>query len=852
MAAIVINVAGSYDDKAIRKAQASLGKLSGAAGSTNAKFKTAMKGVGIASAVGAGAVAVVGKALWDMGKEAQESVSISRSTEAILKSTGAAAWTTSEQVSALADSISKKTGMDDEAVQSAQNLLLTFKNVKNEGEGQAAMFDRATQAAADLSATGFSSLDGSAKMLGKALNDPVKGVGALSRAGVQFTDQQKEQIKALTESGDLLGAQSVIMAEVESQVGGVAEAAASPFDKLNVMLGNFKEQIGTAVLPAISSIVDAVGPVLDTLAGPLAEIAGEIGTLISGVFAQLQPILPPLVQAISQIVSVLAGGFLQAISALIPAIVPLVTLISNLALQIAPILAPILAKIGETLGLLLQAVMPLLGPLADLVLNILKQAAPIIDLAVSVIQILVQALMPVFNAVSQLIPPLNQLITVLFAAIMPILQPLLPIIQLLADILGMILVKAVAVLMVALGGLIIAFSKLAPFILENVTKPVVSFFMDMVRGVLEGAQSLLGWVPGLGDKLNEAVAAFDGLSRGVTDGIQQAADTVASEGGKIGQSMVDQGIAAFGDPNAPQAAGSTFGSNIVAGLSSQTGAAYDSGSQLAQAAKQGFIDGGGGDVVFSRATINRYDAAQRSAANSTAARTVSNFTAPGGGGGGSSSKNDAADAADDTKKKAEDAARAAIDAGKQVVAAFRDSGKAFFDYVAGVRDQLASFGSVTSLQADANTAPTAQGIVKQMRERLAMVRTFGNRLKKLQKLGLNPASIQDIIAAGPEAGSQIAAALLEQGMSAIREVNTLQKQYTASAGQVGLVGAQAEYGMTAGEARGRVQTSFNVKTLTVNVGEGVSATDAAHIRRQVKAAVNEAMREANREAARAS
>ena len=32
-------------------------------------------------------------------------------------------------------------------------------------------------------------------MLGKALNDPVKGITALGRAGVTFTDEQKKQIK---------------------------------------------------------------------------------------------------------------------------------------------------------------------------------------------------------------------------------------------------------------------------------------------------------------------------------------------------------------------------------------------------------------------------------------------------------------------------------------------------------------------------------------------------------------------------------------------------------------------------------------------------------------------------------
>ena len=48
-------------------------------------------------------------------------------------------------------------------------------------------------------------------MVGKALNDPLKGLTALSRIGVQFTAQQQEQIKAMVEVGDVAGAQKIIL-----------------------------------------------------------------------------------------------------------------------------------------------------------------------------------------------------------------------------------------------------------------------------------------------------------------------------------------------------------------------------------------------------------------------------------------------------------------------------------------------------------------------------------------------------------------------------------------------------------------------------------------------------------------
>jgi hypothetical protein len=65
---------------------------------------------------------------------------------------------------------------------------------------------------------------GAAIQLGKALNDPTQGVSALSRVGVSFTDVQKDMIKKLQESGDMMGAQRIILGELEKQFGGTAEA----------------------------------------------------------------------------------------------------------------------------------------------------------------------------------------------------------------------------------------------------------------------------------------------------------------------------------------------------------------------------------------------------------------------------------------------------------------------------------------------------------------------------------------------------------------------------------------------------------------------------------------------------
>jgi hypothetical protein len=262
---IRVHIYGDYDDKDIRKAQRDLESLKKGSGDTTTSFAGLAKGaLGLGAALGVGfaGVQAVADFMRDSFAEAQESIKATAATAQIIQSTGGAAKVTAQQVGDLANRISELIGVDDELIQSSANLILTFKNVKNEGIGLNAVFDRTVMAAQDLAAAGFGDAESAAKMLGKALNDPVAGMTALSRAGVTFTQSQKDQIKALIESGDLLAAQKVILGEVESQVGGVAGATATSADKFNVLMKNMQEALGLAIMPLLNALMTALIPAI--------------------------------------------------------------------------------------------------------------------------------------------------------------------------------------------------------------------------------------------------------------------------------------------------------------------------------------------------------------------------------------------------------------------------------------------------------------------------------------------------------------------------------------------------------------------------------------------------------------
>lgn len=233
-------------------------------------MKKMAAGVGAALAT-AGAIGFARGAI----TEAREAAKVSRLTEAAVRSTGGAANVTADDVGKLSERLSNLVGVDDEVIQSANNVLLTFTKVRNEtGKGNK-IYDQAAQAALNMSVALKQDLQSATLQVGKALNDPIAGITALTRAGVQFTDQQKAQISALVEAGDTLGAQKIILGELETQFGGAAEAAADPAQKLSVAWGNVQEQLGTFLLPILQKVATVLVEHKE-LIGPLAALIGGI------------------------------------------------------------------------------------------------------------------------------------------------------------------------------------------------------------------------------------------------------------------------------------------------------------------------------------------------------------------------------------------------------------------------------------------------------------------------------------------------------------------------------------------------------------------------------------------------
>lgn len=273
---LVVNISANSNPltRGLAQGQASIKRFAG--GITSLLTPLAAIAAPLAAAFGAG------KAM----SAAQESITAQRKLAGVLTATGGAAGLTADQINALASDLQQVTNFEDDATVNAAAMLATFKNIKGD------TFKQAIMSAQDLSSVMDTDLNSSIVQVGKALNDPTKGITALTRVGVSFTEQQKEQIEKLQESGDMLGAQSIILKELQGEFGGAAKAMADPFTMAKNAIGDIAETIGTEILAFVGPIVQFVNENIGTVQSFIQSAFSSIREFIVGAWnAMAEPVL---------------------------------------------------------------------------------------------------------------------------------------------------------------------------------------------------------------------------------------------------------------------------------------------------------------------------------------------------------------------------------------------------------------------------------------------------------------------------------------------------------------------------------------------------------------------------------
>lgn len=534
-------------------------------------------GAGAVAAAGLGALAV---SAWGA---ADESAKIARVQEQLIKQTGASAWTSADGMDAFTQSLSNKIGIDDELIASGESVLLTFTNVQNKvGEGND-VFNQATGLAADMSTVLGTDLSSANMMLGKALNDPIDGVTKLTRSGVTFTDAQKEQIKTLQESGDILGAQKVILGEVSKEFGGAAEAAATPLDRLKVMVGNAQEAFGTWLIPIVNSAAEWLGerlpravqivedklndwwPTLESSANTVKDALSGIGDKVKGALEWLtSPEQEDARTAAAFAVgTVLAGAFValgvsagQAAIGVLAATWPILLVVAVVGGLVFAFL-----KAYENIEAFRNVVNAVkdtalsfwnnaLVPLGNWLMStwngtVWPKALELLDAFKSVWPTIEQGLLAFYN--NALLPGIKFIqdnmdaFKNLGVAVLVVVGVILVIVGVLAVLgAGMIVVAGliISVLVVATGVLIVAFQKVIQFVWD-LAQNIASAIADAARWIGSLATSAGEMASGVGRKVGEAIDWFNGLPGRILGAIGDVGHLLWDAGSRIVGGLID-------------------------------------------------------------------------------------------------------------------------------------------------------------------------------------------------------------------------------------------------------------------------------------------------------------------------
>lgn len=210
--------------------------------------------------------------LIDKSKEwvaaAAEAEQVDTRLEIAVRNAGNAFSYTADQLKESASLLQRQSTFGDEAIKQAQTMLLQFKLT-----GQT--FRDTQQLALDMASALGQDLSSSAMRLGMAMADPTRGMLMLRRAGVTFTEQQREMVKAMMEAGDIAGAQGVILTELQKRYGGAAKEMSGTFSgalaQVTEVFGDLDEELGMILTPIMTELL----PILRELGRAFVNMAAE-------------------------------------------------------------------------------------------------------------------------------------------------------------------------------------------------------------------------------------------------------------------------------------------------------------------------------------------------------------------------------------------------------------------------------------------------------------------------------------------------------------------------------------------------------------------------------------------------
>jgi hypothetical protein len=456
--AIILPIATKFNDSGIKKAQASFGSMGG----------SIKKLVGVAAGI-----AGVGLAIRGIGGAVKAASEDAKGAKLLAASMVNAAGATKGQITQTEDFIQKlqlQTSVLDDELRPAMALLVRSTGSVSESQ-------KLLSLATDVSAGSGKDLTMVTQAIAKATNGQYASLNKL--------------IPGISKAKDP-------MAELEKRFAGLAEVAANndPFKKFQVVMNDLQETLGAALLPVITKLINALMPLIVSVAPLLAKVIEALTPIFDAIIAVL-PGLMEAMQPIIEIVKMLATSFGDVLGKTIIALMPTIIKVAEI---ISSVLGMVLPVITEMFGALLPVIMPFIDALLMIVKALLPIIPPILQLVMAFMPLVTSILPPLTTLLLALVPVIT-LVANLFTSL---LTPVIDIVAMLAKWLGDILGDRINFIVGLVKGLMPIFKTVFTFIGDfvkgifqgviNGFKGFVNFLIDAINGVIGGLNSVLDGV----------------------------------------------------------------------------------------------------------------------------------------------------------------------------------------------------------------------------------------------------------------------------------------------------------------------------------------------------------------------
>ena len=317
--AISLPIVSKFDDKGINQAESGLNKLGGFAEKA---------GIAVAAGMAVAAGAAIAFGIESL-KAAAEAEAVTRGLENAAKNAGVFGDRASgiakatEALDAHSKALGEMSGIDDEIINQIKTGWLAVPSLAALGtEG----LNELAQVTADVAAGTGKDVQAIGLAFQRVAGDTESAFSKLTRAGIVFTDEQKATFDSILATSGEMAAQGYLVEELGAKYEGAAEAAANPFDRLDVIFGNLKETIGASLLPAFEEVIPIIQSMIETFVTD-PEFQAFLATMsetLSNMLPRLEPVITnfnrlmiDLLPGLNPLLDIM-GGLLETISLTLP------------------------------------------------------------------------------------------------------------------------------------------------------------------------------------------------------------------------------------------------------------------------------------------------------------------------------------------------------------------------------------------------------------------------------------------------------------------------------------------------------------------------------------------------------